>query len=588
MKKSLLFGLCFSLLSPLFFPASVFACGGLFCDTGPLMVNQAAERIVFAKHGDGYVTAVVQVLYEGESSEFGWIIPVPGVPEVGVSSNLAFTRLQTATNPTFVMNTIVEGSCKEERNNGSFNNGTSANNATANSADPVVAAEGNVGPYDFVVIEVPNPQPDGAMRAVEWLENNGYMAPEGSEVLFQSYLDEGMNLLAFKLTKNADAGDIRPIIMKYQSDKPMIPIKLTGVAANDDMGVLVWVLGNSQAITSNYKSLELNDSLFDWFFLSNYNALVIRAANESGGQGFVTEMSEKTTSLKDVVFSDAEVRSWEEIMNRNYTQGKDLLTDISIFLESLVQNNCFGESCISGVDGLGIALENAFPQASRTEREELTQCLYCTSIVLAPQNFDRVKNAFKDWVVDPLVETQKLLDAEKHFTRFYTTMSAADMTIDPIFEFTTSLEDVSNQHVAERVIHCNKDTYFFDAAWTTTLPSGLTVKGTDNFWPIDVNDPEIAANIVIRDISPSSNSIVENNRLSIIAALESRNRKVSGRKTYDEGRDPDVFGGKEGEKGRSDGVSGGGCSTQGRSTFFFPLFALAFFVSIRRKKKNLV
>jgi hypothetical protein len=55
------------------------ACGGFFCDGGSTppptqpdvpppvqtMVNQAAERIVFADHGDGTVTAVIQILYEG-------------------------------------------------------------------------------------------------------------------------------------------------------------------------------------------------------------------------------------------------------------------------------------------------------------------------------------------------------------------------------------------------------------------------------------------------------------------------------------------------------------------------------------------
>ncbi|MEN9581497.1 MAG: hypothetical protein RJA70_4506, partial [Pseudomonadota bacterium] len=44
------------------------ACGGLFCDSSN-PVNQAAERIVFAKNDDGTVTAAIEVLYEGSATE---------------------------------------------------------------------------------------------------------------------------------------------------------------------------------------------------------------------------------------------------------------------------------------------------------------------------------------------------------------------------------------------------------------------------------------------------------------------------------------------------------------------------------------
>ena len=64
------------------------ACGGLFCSaTAP--VNQAAERIIFSKNEDGSVTAVVQIQYQGPSEEFAWVLPVPGIPEVEVSSEKA-------------------------------------------------------------------------------------------------------------------------------------------------------------------------------------------------------------------------------------------------------------------------------------------------------------------------------------------------------------------------------------------------------------------------------------------------------------------------------------------------------------------
>src|SRR5690349_24852265 len=94
-------------------PAS--ACGGFFCSQQQ-PVNQAAERIIFADNGDGTITAVIQILYEGPSENFSWLLPISTVPQgdqLGVASDVAFTRLQAATNPQFNLNTVIEGRCAE-------------------------------------------------------------------------------------------------------------------------------------------------------------------------------------------------------------------------------------------------------------------------------------------------------------------------------------------------------------------------------------------------------------------------------------------------------------------------------------------
>src|SRR6187399_3539515 len=84
-------------------PSSALACGGFFCNQSQ-PVNQAAEGIIFADNGDGTVTAVIQIMYEGPSTSFSWLLPIAGVPmkdDVTVASNLAFQRLQAATNPQY-------------------------------------------------------------------------------------------------------------------------------------------------------------------------------------------------------------------------------------------------------------------------------------------------------------------------------------------------------------------------------------------------------------------------------------------------------------------------------------------------------
>src|SRR5688500_7608857 len=76
------------------------ACGGFFC-SAQQPVNQSAERIIFAQNDDSTVTAVIQILYQGPSTEFSWLLPISTVPrndgDIGIASDLAFQRLQAAT-----------------------------------------------------------------------------------------------------------------------------------------------------------------------------------------------------------------------------------------------------------------------------------------------------------------------------------------------------------------------------------------------------------------------------------------------------------------------------------------------------------
>src|SRR5262249_21374216 len=83
----------------------------------------------------------------------------------------------------------------------------------------------------------------------------------------------------------------QPVVVKYASDLPMIPITLTSVAAQPDMGIQVWLLGAGRAIPRNYAHTILDDAQIDWFNgARNYTDVVVRATREAAGRHtFVTE-----------------------------------------------------------------------------------------------------------------------------------------------------------------------------------------------------------------------------------------------------------------------------------------------------------
>src|SRR5687768_15266856 len=200
------------------------ACGGFFCSQAQ-PVNQAAERIVFAQNGDGTVTAIIQILYDGPSETFSWLLPISSVPEgdeIAVASNLAFQRLQAATNPQYSLTTSVEGTCRQDGRNdsgggGFAGTGGGASGGTAPTGGPgadggvTVVGQGVVGAFEWTVISIDESLPDPTDAAVIWLGDNGYDVPPGSPALLAPYLEDGLYLLALRLTKGSDAGSIRPI-----------------------------------------------------------------------------------------------------------------------------------------------------------------------------------------------------------------------------------------------------------------------------------------------------------------------------------------------------------------------------------------
>ncbi|MBK7152468.1 MAG: DUF2330 domain-containing protein [Sandaracinaceae bacterium] len=459
-------------------PAPARACGGFFC-SAQAPVNQAAERIIFADHGDGTVTAVVQVQYSGPSESFAWVLPVPGIPEVEVSSDLAFNRLMAVSNPLYLMNTTVDGVCRQPRSDSpttTFATTSPQFFADAGVGPPVtVVAAGNVGPYEYEVIQLdPSTERPGDV-AIAWLGDNGYDVDSLGGSSLGSYLLMGMNLIAFRLTKGNSAGTIRPIRIRYAASCPMVPIRPTAVAAEDDMGVLVWVLGSSRAVPTNYLSLELNEAVLDWTLgAPNYNDVVTMAANEAGGQGFVTEHAVPS----DGVYRGAVFRAVEEPTIAAILSEPSSRTLIANLINQYV-----------GWDGLAEVIAPWFVEEVDAQAL-IAQCQFSCDASAIPEvvSMDETQRqallaALEAQVIAPMRATQALFDGSAYVTRLYTTLSASEMTLDPTFDFNPGLPSVNNVHMADRVIFCGPDHSFQTAPWLARLPNGEQVRGEGFRWP---------------------------------------------------------------------------------------------------------
>jgi hypothetical protein len=462
------------------------ACGGFFCSQAQ-PVNQAAERIIFSQNGDGTVTAVIQILYQGPSEHFSWLLPISSVPmgdDIAVASDLAFVRLQQFTNPSYRLTTRVEGTCASRNFSGA---GGSATTGASGAAAPTpqasedsgvtVAASGVVGAFEWTALALDPALAKPADAAISWLTKNGYDVTPGSDALLGPYLEDGNYLLALRLTKGSNTGSIRPIVLTYDAELPMIPIKLTAVAANENMGVMTWLLSDTRAVPMNYGALELNEARINWFNASsNYNDVVTAAANDAGGQGFVTEFAGSSKSLANVVWPASEEQNWQQLRTGTYRSFSELF-------ESLYNT-------YQGYDGFWDAIRASVTLPQNVPFADFQACPSCYSANLqfSPS---AVFAAIEASVIKPIRDVQELLDRRPYVTRLYSTLSAADMTVDPVFTTNHELADVSNVHNAERIIECNPAIDLSQANWRIELPQGGVVRGTPQdvgSWPNAFND----------------------------------------------------------------------------------------------------
>jgi len=436
-------------------PSEARACGGFFCAQVP--VDQMGEEIIFGINPGGTVTAQILINYTGEAEDFSWILPLPSVPEISLGSMRAFQVVRQSTQPQFWLEWDGSNECggwwwmadASMEGDPSPPSGGGVN----------VLAEKEVGPFDTVVLESASTD-----DLLAWLAANGYDQPPEARALLDHYVRQEMVFVALKLRKDESVGSIQPITLELVEQDPCVPLVLTQIAAVPDMPVRLYIASEHRVVPTNWMHVVLNLKKIDWLnWGANYNDVVIQATNEAAGHGFVTEYA-----------------GTSEIMERRFYRPErfdlDLLRGISdpvLYVESL-----FMQDFPRDTSTLNILRRHIPMPASLAEQGVSEQAFYNDIRHFADHidglDFDPVAATadFDERIVTPLRETQALFDARPYLTRLYTTVSPEDMTRDPIFAQNPDLPDVSNQHTATAVGHCDPDNEEVIERITITLPDG--------------------------------------------------------------------------------------------------------------------
>ena len=544
-------------------PAIADACGGTFCDGAgpPMPVDQTGEDILFIQDGDE-IEVHVRIQYTGEAERFAWMVPLAGIPDVSVGSEELFLQIARASIPFWTTTRSFQDPNDNPSNGSSL--GFTPDNSDSGDDDPdgpKVVLEDSVGSFDIVVL-----QGGSAAEVIEFFIDNDYAFNDDAEPLIQEYIDEGFLITGVRLSAGAEVEAIHPLVFRFIGDEPCVPIRLTAVAAADDMGIRAYFLGQERWAPTNYKHVVLNPMAYDWNGndFATYVELLSLAVDEAGGQAWATEYAGPSDAV-------ATQTIWQEGWT---SSGMELMSAYEV-LATLEAYGMLPFNTGPGSQLRGLLREHIPPPEDWPDTEDAFWVFYYDHPdLIAPVDWDPATFAadFDERLLEPSMHAADLLEAWPYLTRLHTTMSAPEMTLDPTFHPAPDLYRVGEVRTANSLVFNDFLKTEYDVPLTITgLDATVVSRATlcvhnDGPWPWSSGSiAEMPRALRIEEVPMSGPpQVLTDNEPAIREALEDHNSTC--------GIEEPPPGGESGESGEGEsgeGESGGmapGASEDGASS----------------------
>ena len=470
-----------ALVALLLFAADALACGACVSPQPPpgkpdYPVLQNAERVLFYVDKDKNTVAWVEVRYQGLADNFGWVLPLPKVPKVAVGSAVLFDRLDAITGQRYDVTQKASENCHSRYDgcdltqgggsssgSSSSSGGSSSGGATSDAGTGVpggtpdtvkVLDHGTTGPYDYVVVKGSD-----AKDLTTWLNKHKFITPKAATPIVDAHIKKGDVFLAIKLANGAGVEQIAPVILTMKDADPCVPLRLTSIAAVEDMSVVVTVAGPGRSVVKNHLDAVVNHTKVNLFQkANNYGQVVSAAIDEAGGHAFVTEFSQPAAPYKGQIKSSMSLVSIKAAKNV-FQLANALFAGGSTWLHP---------DMVTIIDKEA-GLKNLIPYKAKTAAAAAAWLWSCGSLwsqsggfqpcnykgaTLTPNDAKqtpfpgvKVSEALKTGVIDPVYAVADAIGATKQLTRMVLRIDPQEMDRDPIFAFSTDgkLPNVSNR-----------------------------------------------------------------------------------------------------------------------------------------------
>lgn len=217
-KKLVLLLFCVALLAPVLVKAD-----GIFIPPIDYYIGSTGQKAVIS-YEKGLETLIISTQFKGDAKNFGWVVPVPGRPEVSKSSDELFISLDDLTAPKYYSTKQSLMAPMAEKSEG------------LGGAVTVLETK-KVGVYEIKVLETSDSQ-----ALAKWLEENKYMYPKEGGYILDEYVQKKWFFVAAKIdtqalealstTEALKEGHAQPIKLVFKSDKIIYPMKISSIQAS--------------------------------------------------------------------------------------------------------------------------------------------------------------------------------------------------------------------------------------------------------------------------------------------------------------------------------------------------------------------
>jgi hypothetical protein len=281
-------------------PAAAF-CGFYVAKADAKLFNKSS-KVVLARNGNS--TAITMASdYEGAPKEFAVVIPVPTSIErkqIGVVESKTIDHLDAYTAPRLVEYHDPDPCAPMIVRRDTALLAIAQAPAPPQAAKPAAAygvtveARYDVAEYDVLILSA---KESGGLAT--WLTENGYKIPDGAAEVLASYIKQNMRFFVAKVNldrmQQIGAGYLRPLQVRYDSAKFMLPLRLGTVNANGPQDLIVYALGhNGRVETTNYRTVKLASDIDVPLYVKDefgkfYTAMFDQAVREADMRAVFTE-----------------------------------------------------------------------------------------------------------------------------------------------------------------------------------------------------------------------------------------------------------------------------------------------------------
>lgn len=227
-----------SILLLFVFASGVYADGFFVWRQGADLKEPTQRAVIYYK--DGTEVLLLQVKYEGQAKDFGWVVPLPSKPKV--------IAVEPNDNP------FAELSLYTQRR-ASWGSRTEVDPVDPELESSISVLERKIaGVYDIAVISASN---TGALT--KWLNANGFSFPDNRKDVLEYYTAKKWVYAAMRIDPNAldsdevkklKTGELQPIRFEFKTNEAVYPLKISSINSGVTE-VLLYVLSDIPLLAKN-------------------------------------------------------------------------------------------------------------------------------------------------------------------------------------------------------------------------------------------------------------------------------------------------------------------------------------------------